>query len=1043
MAEGDRQASSRIFISYRREDSAGFVRALLGPLRQRFGSDRIFKDTDNIPPGEDFVDIIRRELESCKVLLAVIGSEWATVEDPRTRTRRLDNPNDYLRLEVATALKNEHVIVIPVLVDRAGMPRSEDLPEDLWLLARRNAIELSDNHWDTDVERLVRAIQGICNDPALEEEARGDPPLREPGEPVRSPTGDSGGFERLELKRRRQLAEHIAAARKAFELHDFEAVMAACESAIWLDPQEPDARDLAGRARAALDERQIREWLAEAEQALAKGELATASEAIDQALARNPTHTGAVKLRQDLLRARQERERSREVARLVAVEMKSARSRFEEEDFSAALSHVEDALALAPESQDALELKAQIVAARDELQRVRDLKRRAQQTVTAAQAEFAAGNRDAAVLRLEQFAPPHDLVARALADLRQQIEEARESARREKAARDAAEAAAELARREREEHAAREEAARLAAAAKARQEQIEHARREEAARLAAAAEDRRKKEEQARREAAARATQEEARRREEEARKREEQARRLEEALAEKLDKASKADDHEVALALLREALTLAPADSRIPAQIARREAAIQARRAQERRQAEESRRQAEEARRQEEARTREETLVRILTQARNEPVDEVAIDLLNEGLRIAPRDSRLQTLAGERTAALERKRLEALEKAAAQEAVRRDRERQAREQEARRKREEREERARRALEKNEEQARQNRERLAREAEEEHRPEPVTEDVSEWRPVSSKYLGAAAAVLIAIVAVGVWVAQRPESGAVRPAGDGIQEPAAPASSEGADATGAAPPASSSATATRGAAPPASPPAAATRGAAPPATSPATAARGTLSSSPPATATRGTASSASPPTTTTRGTAPPSSPTTGARGRTVPSTSPPATATRGGPQLVSPPPESVTAVAVPAAGPPAAATTGGTTPPVTPPPTTGTPGATTPVGSGLAAERSAIQQLLDRYVTAYSRMDEQSLKAIDPSFRGIARRELIKSVTLTLGQSAIDVSPDGQSARLRATGDFRYVWNRAGLPATSPAQWTWNLRKIGTTWTIVP
>src|SRR5688572_4339186 len=251
MAEGERQASSRIFISYRREDSAGFVRALLGPLRQRFGSDRIFKDTDNIPPGQDFVNIIRRELESCRVLLAVIGSEWTTVEDPRTKTRRLDNPNDYLRLEVATALNNEHVIVIPVLVDRAGMPRSEDLPEDLSLLARRNAIELSDNHWDTDVERLVRAIEGICNDPALEDEERVDPLPRDPGEPVRSPSGDSsGGFERLELKRKRQLAEHMAAARQAFENHDFEAVLAACESAIWLDPREPEAGTLAGRGGA-------------------------------------------------------------------------------------------------------------------------------------------------------------------------------------------------------------------------------------------------------------------------------------------------------------------------------------------------------------------------------------------------------------------------------------------------------------------------------------------------------------------------------------------------------------------------------------------------------------------------------------------------------------------------------------------------------------------------------------------------------------------------------------------------------------------------
>ena len=537
MAEGERQESSRIFISYRREDSAGFVRALLGPLRQRFGSDRIFKDTDNIPPGEDFVNAIRRELESCKVLLAVIGGEWMTVEDPRTKKRRLDNPNDYLRLEVATALKNEHVVVIPVLVDRAGMPSTEDLPEDLGLLARRNAIELSDSRWDTDIERLVRAIEAICNDPALEEKERVEPPPREPGKSARAPSGDtSGGFERLELKRKRQIAEHMAVARQAFEIQDFEAVLAACESAIWLDPQEPEARDLAARARTALDERQIQEWLAEAGQALEKGELAAASEAIDQALARSPDHPGALKLRQDLLRARQERERQREVDRLVAAEMKSARSRVEEEDFSAALSHVEDALALAPESREAHELKAQIVAARDELQRVRELKRRAQQTVTAAQAEFAAGKHDAALSRLEQFAPPHDLVARALADLRQQAEEAKETARREKAARDAeaaaeearetarrekaardaeaaaeeaketarrekaardAEAAAEVAKRERQEQAAREEAARLAAAAKARQEQIEQAAREEAARLAAAAKARQEQIEQA------------------------------------------------------------------------------------------------------------------------------------------------------------------------------------------------------------------------------------------------------------------------------------------------------------------------------------------------------------------------------------------------------------------------------------------------------------------------------------------------------------------------------------------------------------------
>src|SRR6476661_10247150 len=153
MAEGEHQSGSRIFVSYRRDDSAGFVRALLGPLRNRFGNSRIFKDTDNIPPGKDFVKVIQRELESCKVLLAIIGKEWVTAEDPRTGTRRLDNPDDTLRVEVVAALENEHTTVIPVLVDRANMPASEDLPENLRPLARRNAIELSDSRWDTDVER--------------------------------------------------------------------------------------------------------------------------------------------------------------------------------------------------------------------------------------------------------------------------------------------------------------------------------------------------------------------------------------------------------------------------------------------------------------------------------------------------------------------------------------------------------------------------------------------------------------------------------------------------------------------------------------------------------------------------------------------------------------------------------------------------------------------------------------------------------------------------------------------------------------------------
>jgi hypothetical protein len=99
-------------------------------------------------------------------------------------------------------------------------------------------------------------------------------------------------------------------------------------------------------------------------------------------------------------------------------------------------------------------------------------------------------------------------------------------------------------------------------------------------------------------------------------------------------------------------------------------------------------------------------------------------------------------------------------------------------------------------------------------------------------------------------------------------------------------------------------------------------------------------------------------------------------------------------------------------------------------------------KAAIQQLLDQYVAAYRAMNEPRLKAIDPSFRGIQRRELMKSVSLTLGQPQIDVMPGGQSATLRASGNFTYVWNRAGLPSTSAAQLRWTLQKQGTTWAVV-
>src|SRR4051794_26427863 len=127
-----------IFVSYRRQESSHLAGRLYDRLADRFGEDQVFIDVDTIEPGVDFAEEIFRAVASCKVLLAVIGSTWLTATDERGR-RRLDDPDDIVRLEVGTALVRG-VRVIPILVDGAIMPTRQDLPESLAGLVRRNAL---------------------------------------------------------------------------------------------------------------------------------------------------------------------------------------------------------------------------------------------------------------------------------------------------------------------------------------------------------------------------------------------------------------------------------------------------------------------------------------------------------------------------------------------------------------------------------------------------------------------------------------------------------------------------------------------------------------------------------------------------------------------------------------------------------------------------------------------------------------------------------------------------------------------------------------
>jgi len=166
----------RIFVSYRREDAAGHAGRLFDRLRARFGEESVFMDVSGIEPGVDFVEAIDREVGSCDVLLAVIGREWLGCRDAGGR-RRLEDPNDFIRIEVARALARG-VRVVPVLVEGATMPPADALPSDLQPLARRHAVELRDTRWDADVEDLIDRLERT-----LDGRTAGPPGL--PGPPPR------------------------------------------------------------------------------------------------------------------------------------------------------------------------------------------------------------------------------------------------------------------------------------------------------------------------------------------------------------------------------------------------------------------------------------------------------------------------------------------------------------------------------------------------------------------------------------------------------------------------------------------------------------------------------------------------------------------------------------------------------------------------------------------------------------------------------------------------------------------------------------------
>lgn len=171
-----------VFLNYRREESQWVAGRLHDRLAAVFGNDRIFTDVDSIGPGQDFTEVLENAVGNCRVLLAIIGRNWTNALDEEGR-RRLENPHDWVRFEIETALGRKGVLVIPVLTDNAPMPRAGELPGELAQLSTRQAVKISADGFTRDIEDLIEYLRDIFNPPASQPSTPAQPT---PDQPLRS-----------------------------------------------------------------------------------------------------------------------------------------------------------------------------------------------------------------------------------------------------------------------------------------------------------------------------------------------------------------------------------------------------------------------------------------------------------------------------------------------------------------------------------------------------------------------------------------------------------------------------------------------------------------------------------------------------------------------------------------------------------------------------------------------------------------------------------------------------------------------------------------
>lgn len=192
--------AAKLFLCYRRDDSAHFAGRVQDRLGSEFGRDLLFMDVDTIPLGLNFSKVLREEVAKCRVLLAMIGPNWLDAVD-KDGNRRLDDPNDFVRIEIAAALQRD-IPVIPILLDGARVPKADELPKDLGELSMRNGLDVRHASFHDDIDRLVRNLKGQLGGLDAEE-------LRRDGDERRLARAgeDTAEWQRLQEEEKNRLQE--------------------------------------------------------------------------------------------------------------------------------------------------------------------------------------------------------------------------------------------------------------------------------------------------------------------------------------------------------------------------------------------------------------------------------------------------------------------------------------------------------------------------------------------------------------------------------------------------------------------------------------------------------------------------------------------------------------------------------------------------------------------------------------------------------------------------------------------------------------------